>query len=539
MIMSVGIQLLKKTRRHAIVLTALMIAAFMTLGTSSAESAKTNAKRTTKPRKASGAQSTTSAWTQVARIKETNPAPQHMFGGWTALSADGSTLAVSAIQEDGASRQINGDPKQAGNITLLSATGAVFVYVRDASGNWTQQAYLKGSSFQVTQMGTGLAFTPDGNTLAVGASSSQGAERKTREGKTEYGFGAGVVVMFAREPSGVWKETAMIMSNDGRPGDHTGSSIGLSADGSVLVAGAPDRDFDSTVTDEEASKPNPPEFSGAAYVFVRQADGTWLQRPQLRSPQPRKFARFGHDVAISADAKFIAVGAAEDPLPGAGVATSVPTTGASVTALGAVYLYERQPSGEYALSAFIKPPKNDALQTFGSSVAFSGDGQTLAVGSDYNALNSTIDAALLPGNYKNAGQVFTYRRSGQSWVYHATVRPVVALAFDTGFGADVALSSNGDRLLVGMPKSRKAIFGGGATFVYIRIGSGWSLDSTLVAKPSNENGHFGNDVSMSADGRLIAVGAADDSGPGAGVNGPLDSKGISTSGTAFVFATTK
>ena len=76
---------------------------------------------------------------------------------------DGDTLAVGAIQEDSSATGINGD--QADN--SASDSGAVYVFTRDASGVWSQQAYVKASNTEARDFFGSVAV--DGDTLAVGA----------------------------------------------------------------------------------------------------------------------------------------------------------------------------------------------------------------------------------------------------------------------------------------------------------------------------------------------------------------------------------
>src|SRR6266581_2933297 len=73
------------------------------------------------------------AWTQQAYVKAPNTTANVQFGYSVALSADGNTFAVSAFDEGGASRVING-PYTPGR----NGTGAIYVYTRSGT-TWTQQ----------------------------------------------------------------------------------------------------------------------------------------------------------------------------------------------------------------------------------------------------------------------------------------------------------------------------------------------------------------------------------------------------------------
>ena len=63
-------------------------------------------------------------WTQQAHVKASNTDPEDRFGSDVAVSADGSTLAIGATNEDSSSAGINGDED---DNAMLNA-GAVYVF---------------------------------------------------------------------------------------------------------------------------------------------------------------------------------------------------------------------------------------------------------------------------------------------------------------------------------------------------------------------------------------------------------------------------
>ena len=78
-------------------------------------------------------------WSQQTYVKASNTDPFDYFGSSVAISDD--TMVVGAALEDSGATGVNGN--QADNSVLHS--GAAYVFVRDAMGNWSQQAYLKAS----------------------------------------------------------------------------------------------------------------------------------------------------------------------------------------------------------------------------------------------------------------------------------------------------------------------------------------------------------------------------------------------------------
>jgi hypothetical protein len=77
----------------------------------------------------------------VGYVKASNTGTDDGFGDRVAFSGDGNTLAISTIDERSDATGIGGN--QADN--SLESAGAVYVFVRDGLGVWSQQAYVKAS----------------------------------------------------------------------------------------------------------------------------------------------------------------------------------------------------------------------------------------------------------------------------------------------------------------------------------------------------------------------------------------------------------
>ena len=107
-------------------------------------------------------------WSQQAYIKASNTEVIDYFGSKVSLSGD--ILAVSAYGEDSNATGINGDDSNNSAIFAgrFFSTGAVYVYTRDISDQWSQQAYIKASNTgSGDNFGSSVALS--GDTLAVGA----------------------------------------------------------------------------------------------------------------------------------------------------------------------------------------------------------------------------------------------------------------------------------------------------------------------------------------------------------------------------------
>jgi cysteine-rich repeat protein len=108
---------------------------------------------------------TDGVWSQQAYIKASNTDAADFFGRSVALSGDGNILAVGAEKESSNATGIDGDQAD----DSVAQSGAAYVFVREGA-NWSQQAYVKASSTEVSdQFGYEVGVANDGNTLAVGA----------------------------------------------------------------------------------------------------------------------------------------------------------------------------------------------------------------------------------------------------------------------------------------------------------------------------------------------------------------------------------
>lgn len=126
----------------------------------------------------------------------------------------------------------------------------------------------------------------------------------------------------------------------------------------------------------------------------------------------------------------------------------VVTISCSVPSAGAVYVFSR--SGQsWNQQAYIKASNPGENDFFGWSVALSGDGATLAVGSYLE----DSSAAGINGNQQdnaasNAGAVYMFSRADIVWSQTAYVK-ASNTETDDSFGYSVAVSADASTLVVG------------------------------------------------------------------------------------------
>ncbi len=383
------------------------------------------------------------AWVQQAYVKASNTDAHDRFGTAVTLSADGSTLAVGAHYEDSNATGIGGNESD----NSASGSGAVYVFTRSA-GAWSQQAYVKASNTDAgDQFGTALALSADGTTLAVGAAdeSSNATGIGGYEGDNSAG-NAGAVYVFTRSAGGAWSQQAYVKASNTDADDRFGYALALSADGTTLAVGAADESSNATGIDGNESD-NSAGGSGAVYVFTRSAGGTWSQQAYVKASNTGDaFDHFGWAVALSADGTTLAVGAHGEASNATGIGGNESDN--SARGSGAVYVFTRS-AGVWVQQAYVKASNTDANERFGTAVALSADGNTLAVGAFLEDSNATgIGGNEIDNLASSAGAVYVFTRSAGAWVQQAYVK-ASNTDTDDRFGQAVALSADGSTLAVG------------------------------------------------------------------------------------------
>lgn len=201
------------------------------------------------------------------------------FGASVDISDDGSTIVVAAEGDE---------------LSGSSNSGVIYVFDRIGISSFTRVGLFTGTSFDEGDLYEAkIKLSSDGKTIVVGTYSDQFTGSGSDSG-TVYVFdrvGVGTTSVFNQV--GIITGSLSSSSNEG-----FGREIDVSADGSVIVVGAPDENQVST-------------SAGMVYVFNRQGN-RFNEVCQLLGSNVGFADRFGSSVAISADGKTIFVGASVD-----------------------------------------------------------------------------------------------------------------------------------------------------------------------------------------------------------------------------------
>lgn len=194
-------------------------------------------------------------------------------GEWSgcavSLSPDGNSVAIGALYF--------------GSVSSATSFGAFRVYDW-GGGNWIQRGNLVKGAVAGDQLGTSISLSGDANRVAVGAPNS-----------AANGAASGQVLVFGWSGS-EWVQMGGTINGE-NAGDRFGTSVSLSADGTTLVAGAPENDGSAT-------------NSGQARIYSWISSG-WVKKGTDIDGEATS-NRSGTSVSLNKDGSIVAVGAPQN-----------------------------------------------------------------------------------------------------------------------------------------------------------------------------------------------------------------------------------
>ena len=346
------------------------------------------------------------------------------------------------------------------------------------------------------RQGLAVAVSADGNTAIVGGP----------EDSTTTLIHSGAAWVFTRG-GGVWSQQGpKLVGLVAQFSANEGVSVAISADGNTALVGA---NYNSN------------SLNDGAWVFNR-SGGVWAQQgPKLVEPGTQVSYQ-GSSVALSADGNTAAVGAPFDN-----------------NGIGAVRIFVRAAGVWTQRAKLIGADTAGSLVIFGGSVAFSADGNTVAIGgrADNNAIGAVWvftnnggqwlqQGPKLPGAgysptfsadgntllFGGSGSASVFTRTGGVWTRTATLTSPIDR--NPGFGASAALSGDGNTALVG------SVYGVGATLIFKKIAGVWNQQNTrLVGSDAIGDSEQGFALALSADGNTLLIGGLNDD-PGTAYGNP-------------------
>jgi hypothetical protein len=403
--------------------------------------------------------------------------------------------------------------------------------------------YFKASNTDAgDHFGAGVAISADGNTLAVMAQSEASAAMGVNGNEADNSaYGAGAVYVFIRR--GVtWQQQAYVKASNTDEEDLFGSAVALSADGNTLAVGAwGEASAAQGINGDDTD--NSMDDSGAVYIFTR-GDETWQQQAYVKASNTDTGDRFGNDVSLSADGSTLAVGAWFEGSASRGIGGDEIDN--SMGGAGAVYVFTR--SGvSWQQQAYIKASNTDAMDYFGTDIALSAGGGTLAVGAiGESSAAFGIGSDETDNSMDGAGAVYFFMRDDETWQQLAYIKASNTDAGDR-FGSNVALDTGGFTLAVAANQEDSAAIGingddtdnsmddAGAVYVFTRRGASWEQQAYVKASNTDAGDFFGWDVTLTDNGNTIAVGAWFEDSSARGINGNDTDNSIEDAGAVYIF----
>ena len=258
-----------------------------------------------------------------------------------------------------------------------------------------------------------------------------------------------------------WEQVGTAIDGEA-PGDNSGRSVSLSADGNTVAIGASGNDGNG---------------SNSGHVRVYQWNGVnWNQLgPDINGENSGDNS--GSSVSLSADGTIVAIGASGNDGNG--------------NYSGHVRIYQWNGISWDQLGADINGEASNNYS--GGSVSLSADGTIVAIGAHAN-----------DGNGSGSGHVRIYQWNGVSWDQLGA--DINGEADGDNSGRSVSLSADGTIVAIGAPDNNGNGGSPGHVRVYQWDGVSWDqLGADIDGELSNSES--GWSVSLSTDGSIVAIGA--------------------------------
>ncbi len=312
-------------------------------------------------------------WTQIGG-NIYGEAAQDQSGRAIGLSADGTTVAIGAMYNSGSGTN----------------AGHVRVY-KNIGGTWTQIGNDIDGDEPNDFSGYSVSLNSDGSIVAIGSVNANS--------------GAGEVKVFQNN-SGTWTQIGSDIIGEA-PGDFSGYSVSLNADGTIVAIGAYKNSGNGT-------------YAGHVRVYQNNG-GTWTQiGNDIDGEAAGDYS--GSAISLNADGSIVAIGAYANDGNG--------------TDAGHVRVFHNNAGSWEQMGDDIDGEA--AGDFFGRSVSLDAAGTKIAIGADNNNSN---------GN--RAGQTKIYEYTGGVWTQVGN--SINGEAANDLSGTSVSLNSDGTVVAIGAP----------------------------------------------------------------------------------------
>lgn len=255
--------------------------------------------------------------------------------------------------------------------------------------------------------------------------------------------------------------------------DLLGSSVSISADGSIMAVGAP-HELSTTTT-----------YNGYVQVY-RQNNGVWIQiGDDIEGEAIGDY--FGASVSLSADGSVIAIGA--------------PYNDGNYVGSGHVRIFKNTNDVWIQIGDDIDGGLSDDIvngvrlgNLSGASVSLSADGSIVAIGAQNNS-------GINGNGLHYSGSVSIYQNKNGAWVLIGNT--IHGQNEEDRLGASVSISADGTKVAVGAPYNNNSV---GEVLVFNFKNNIWTQIGNGIKGEAIED-RLGFSVSLNADGSIVAIGS--------------------------------
>lgn len=438
----------------------------------------------------------TQAWTQEAKILPFDGVSNNEFGTSVAINTDGDMLLVGCPKDD---------------VGALD-TGSVYSYIRYGTDWVINKKTTKSLAGNSDWFGISVAMTQRGNTAFIGSAFGLGSSTGTgssnivelidpvkvtqankffpMSGADNGKLGMSVAIsdneqcFIAGAPAAlnggkavgsvqvyskfdnVWQPEAKLTPTDVSKALAFGTVVKIDETGTRIAIGAPKT---------EAASVN----AGAVYIFLKTATG-WQQEAKLFDADGIGNDGFGEQISIDKTCSRVVIGSCRDADLG--------------TDAGTAFIYKRTGT-TWALEVKLNAPDGVANDQFGTAVAISREGTSLAVSSPY---------ANAPG--LKSGAIYIYYLYNGTW-YLETRQTVNNGSMNTVLGTSLMFARSGSRLVATATGDGLGYINRSAVFVFDRRRTSWFQTGRITSFDRNPGEIIYNAVTLSKDGTRLAIAA--------------------------------
>jgi trimeric autotransporter adhesin len=210
-----------------------------------------------------------------------------------------------------------------------------------------------------------------------------------------------------------------------------------------------------------------------------------IKQQKLLASDPKIFDHFGWAVSTSGDGNTIAVGA-----PFADHGTNADQ--------GAVYIFRRSGS-KLIQQQKLTSTDGAVFDRFAWSLSISSDGNTMVVGAPYNKISGKSEQ----------GSAYVFVQHDGKWIPQQKLTALDGSAGDR-FGYSASISGDGNSIVIGAPLVNIGSSNDqGSVYIFVRSKEQWIQQQKLNALDGSADDHFGQSISVSGSGNVVASGAHD------------------------------